>query len=188
MTDVLRSRLPFVLGLALVGVLGWRAMERFAASQADAAAERAQIAAEIEAERAAQAAAAKEARAAREAEAAAERNAATDSDRDDRAASLAGLREVDRLLLLDYRGVDLGARKRLDITGDQPFRIAVYQEEGRRSVTSARVDLDRDDRWDERWVFEEDGRVRREVSPADDEDYTVFEVLAGDAFVPEGSQ
>ena len=90
--------------------------------------------------------------------------------------------------MLDYRGVDLGARKRLDITGNQPFRIAVYQEEGRRSVTSARVDLDRDDRWDERWVFEEDGRVRREVSPADDEDYTVFEVLAGDAFVPEGSQ
>jgi hypothetical protein len=38
-------------------------------------------------------------------------------------------------------------------------------------VNRAKIDLDRDDKWDEKWTF--DGtNISRKVSPNDDEDYS----------------
>ena len=38
-------------------------------------------------------------------------------------------------------------------------------------ASRAQVDIDRDDKWDEKWTFPDDG-VTRQVAPKDDEDYT----------------
>ncbi|MCO4774250.1 MAG: hypothetical protein KDA24_29760 [Deltaproteobacteria bacterium] len=184
------SRLRLVVALAILGTLGWWGLETYAAKQAAEQEERARIAAEIEAERAAQQETARIKRAEKAAREAAEKAARDEAEREARIeqeAALEGLRDVDKLLLLDWKGRDIKSSKRLDVTKGRPYRVAVFQGDGRREVTEAKVDLDRDDLWDERWIFEEAGRVRREVAPKDDENFTRFELLRGNQFVPEGS-
>ena len=47
----------------------------------------------------------------------------------------------------------------------------LYQDDGHSSVNRAKVDLDRDDKWDEKWTFKGD-TIQRKVAPKDDEQYT----------------
>lgn len=193
MSDGLPPNVKAALALALVGGLGWGGLRWYDARQTTQREEAARVAAEIEAERAAQVRAAREAQEAREAEEAAARakaeaeaRAAERQARRDAEAALGDVRDVDRLLLLDWVGRDLGASKRRDVTRGRPYRVDVYQDDGKLEATEARVDLDRDERWDERWFFE-GAKVRRERSPKDDETYTVFEVWDGARFKREGS-
>jgi len=189
----LPSHIKAALVLAVLGAVGWGALRWNEAREAEEAEERARVAAEIEAERAAQIRAAREARekrdaadaAARAEEQEAERRAAREA-RAEAEAALGDVRDVDRLLLLDWAGRDIGGTKNRDVTRGRPYRVDVYQDDGKQTATEARVDLDRDDRWDERWFFEGD-RVRRERAPKDDENYTVFEVWDGERFKREGS-
>lgn len=61
-------------------------------------------------------------------------------------------------------------------------KVNLYQDAGFTQVNRLKVDLDRDDKWDEKWTFDRTGgvvRVTRQVAPADDESYTV-EYQAGD--------
>jgi guanyl-specific ribonuclease Sa len=65
-----------------------------------------------------------------------------------------------------------------DGTKGKPYKINLYSDDGAR-FNRAKVDLDRDDKWDESWTFKPDGSTERQVSPADDEKYTELWTLEG---------
>ena len=79
-------------------------------------------------------------------------------------------READRVAL-SYIGKDIGTDKLKDVTKGKPFKVNVYQDAGNTSANRAKLDLDRDDKWDEKLTFEPE-KITREVAPADDENYT----------------
>jgi hypothetical protein len=81
-----------------------------------------------------------------------------------------GARPVDAALMT-WRGKAIGSDKLKDVTQGQPYKINVYQDAGSTTANRAKIDLDRDDKWDEKITFQADG-VLREVAPADDEVYT----------------
>lgn len=91
------------------------------------------------------------------------------------------LRDVDRELL-SWAGKDLGRKKIKDARKGRGYKINLYQDAGKTSINRAKVDLDRDDKWDEKWTF--DGtNVSRKVAPADDENYTRAYDWSGEAWV-----
>jgi len=79
---------------------------------------------------------------------------------------------------LSYRGKNIMGPKLKDVTKGAPYKINVYQDEGHASVNRLKIDLDRDDRWDEKWTFDGD-TVSRKVAPQDDERYEVKQVWTG---------
>lgn len=175
--------------LALLGAGGWFAWDAWAEQRAVEQAEAARVAAEIQAEQRAQLEAARRARAEAEAKAAERREAEQARAAAEREEAIAALgpdaREVDVLLLLDWTGRSISDRKQKDVTKGKPYKVNVYQDVGHDRVNRAKVDLDRDDKWDEKWTFEADGGVTRKVAPADDESYTVQERWADGGFVRE---
>jgi hypothetical protein len=80
-----------------------------------------------------------------------------------------------------YLGKPLGTSKRKDVSAGQSYKINVYQDEGFSLANRAKVDLDRDDKWDEKWTWDE-GTLSRQLAPADDENYTVTEQWSGDSW------
>lgn len=175
--------------LALLGAGGWFAWDAWAEKRAIDRAEAERVAAEIQAEQRAQLEAAQLARAEAEAKFAERRKAEEAKAAAEREEAIAALgpdaREVDVLLLLDWNGRSISERKQKDVTKGKPYKVNVYQDVGHDRVNRAKVDLDRDDKWDEKWTFEPDGGVTRQVAPADDESYTVQERWADGGFVPE---
>lgn len=69
-----------------------------------------------------------------------------------------------------------------DATRGTPYKVNLYSDD-RQRWNRAKVDLDRDDKWDEKWTFFPDGATEREVAPADDENYTERYVLRDGAWV-----
>jgi hypothetical protein len=94
--------------------------------------------------------------------------------------SPAGPREVDQAMAQALKSPVQGKVK--DATKGRPFKINLYSDDGKR-FNRAKVDLDRDDKWDESWTLGADGSTERKVSPADDETYTEVHVLDGDRWV-----
>ena len=80
------------------------------------------------------------------------------------------IRDVDAVAL-SYAGKDLGSDKRKDVTAGLTYKVNVYQDAGHATANRAKIDLDRDEKWDEKVTFE-DGKITRQVAPADDENYT----------------
>ena len=79
-------------------------------------------------------------------------------------------RDPDRLIS-ERIGTDLGTSKIKDARKGGAFKVNLYQDEGHSTVNRAKIDLNRNDRWDEKWTI--DGReITRQVSPDDDENYT----------------
>jgi hypothetical protein len=84
------------------------------------------------------------------------------------------LREVDTLLL---ELLELPVQTKIkDASKGRSFKINLYSDDGQR-FNRAKVDLDRDDKWDEQWTLKADGAIEREVALADDEDYSQRFVL-----------
>lgn len=57
-----------------------------------------------------------------------------------------------------------------DATPNRPYKVNLYAEGGK--YVRAKVDLNRNDKWDEKWSFDEKGSERmykRQVSPTDDD-------------------
>ncbi len=79
--------------------------------------------------------------------------------------------------LLERAGSALGSKKLKDAAKGKSWKVNLYQDDGESTMNRAKVDIDRDDKWDEKWTFKADS-VTRKVAPADDEDYT--EVFAWD--------
>lgn len=90
------------------------------------------------------------------------------------------VRVVDRLTL-GFRGKDLRADKWKDATKGEPFKVNLYQDPGHTTTNRAKIDLDRDDKWDEKWTFDGE-QVLREVAPNDDEQYTLRYTWDGQAW------
>ncbi|HEY5944989.1 MAG TPA: hypothetical protein VIV40_05830 [Kofleriaceae bacterium] len=76
--------------------------------------------------------------------------------------------------------------KQKDVSKSKPYKINVYKEAGHSTVNRAKVDINRNDKWDEKYTFE-DGKVTLEVAPADDEQYTKTYHWTGTAWLPEGA-
>ena len=88
--------------------------------------------------------------------------------------------------VLSWVGRDLGSKKKKDVTKGRAYKVNVYQDDGHATANRAKVDLDRDDRWDEKITFHDDGTVSRKVSPGDDEDYTETSHWSGTEWVAGG--
>lgn len=69
-----------------------------------------------------------------------------------------------------------------DATKGRPYKINLYSDD-RVRWNRAKVDLDRDDKFDEKWDFKDDGVVQRQVAPADDEQYSETYRLEGGRWV-----
>jgi len=65
-------------------------------------------------------------------------------------------------------GKPASSDKLKDALGRGHAKVNVYAEHG--VWARAKVDLNRNEKWDEKW-WVEDGTIMREVSPADDESY-----------------
>jgi pyruvate/2-oxoglutarate dehydrogenase complex dihydrolipoamide acyltransferase (E2) component len=90
-----------------------------------------------------------------------------------RVLDLPAKRDVDRALV-PYIGKDLGTSKKKDVTSGKPYKVNVYQDDGHATANRAKVDLDRDDQWDEKWTFGDE--LTRKIAPDDDENYTIEQV------------
>ena len=82
---------------------------------------------------------------------------------------------------MGFVGQDIGASKRKDVTTGRAFKVNVYQDDGHSTVNRAKVDLDRDDKWDEKWTID-GASISRQVAPADDESYSVEQTWSGTAW------
>ena len=92
-------------------------------------------------------------------------------------APAAGLSAVETAAMA-YQGKDIGSSKLKDVTKGKPYKINVYQDDGNATANRLKIDLDRDDKWDEKWTFDGDG-VSRKVASQDDEAYDVEQVWTG---------
>lgn len=82
----------------------------------------------------------------------------------------------------DLKVLDLA---RQGIAGDKvkdalrgEWKVNLYRDAGQAGVNRLKIDLDRDEKWDEKWTFS-GSEVKRQVAPGDDENYTL-EYLLGD--------
>ena len=87
--------------------------------------------------------------------------------------------------VMAFKGRNIGSKKIKDAARGKPFKINVYQDEGHATANRAKLDLDRDEKWDEKWTFDADG-VQRKVAPNDDEDYSQVLRWTGTEWAPEG--
>lgn len=79
-------------------------------------------------------------------------------------------------------GTNLGTKKVKDAKRGGAWKVNLYQDAGNASFNRAKVDFDRDDKWDEKWTFAADG-ISRKLAPADDEDYTETYIWDGASWV-----
>lgn len=91
------------------------------------------------------------------------------------------LRELDTLILQRV-AQGIGGKKEKDAFRDSSAKVNLYQDQGQASVNRAKVDLDRDDKWDEKWTLSGD-KVKRQVAPGDDGDFAVEYRLRAGAWV-----
>ncbi len=85
-------------------------------------------------------------------------------------------------LILGRKGQNLGSDKIKDASKGAPYKVNLYQDADSPVMNRAKVDYDRDEKWDEKWTFAPDGSVEREVAPADDENYTESWIYRNDGW------
>jgi hypothetical protein len=78
--------------------------------------------------------------------------------------------ETEASVVLRSLGKALGSAKIKDVTNGQGAKVNVYQDTGQKGANRAKVDLDRDDLWDQKWTLK-DGVVTVQESSRDDEVY-----------------
>ena len=101
------------------------------------------------------------------------------------------LRELDRELIQLYTKLQAAGpqstknTKNKDVFPGRPYKVNLYVEGDR--VVRAKVDLNRNGKWDEKWSFEPAGDapdIRRQVSPSDDDTtYPLTYKMAGGGWV-----
>jgi hypothetical protein len=69
-----------------------------------------------------------------------------------------------------------------DATRGKAYKINLYSDDGVR-FNRAKVDLNRNDKWDESWTFKSGTDIERQVAPADDERYTEVSQFIDGAWV-----
>jgi hypothetical protein len=73
-----------------------------------------------------------------------------------------------------------------DASKGKPYKINLYKDAGKPTVNRAKVDANRNDKFDDKYTFEE-GKITLQVAPADDEKYTKTYHWTGTAWAPEGA-
>ena len=73
--------------------------------------------------------------------------------------------------VLAWRTKSISGDKVKDASKGQSYKINLYKDAGSSTVNRAKVDINRDDKWDEKYTFEGD-KVTLQRAPADDEKYT----------------
>ncbi len=90
-------------------------------------------------------------------------------------------RPVDAAVL---RALEAPAQEKIkDATGSTPYKVNLYSDDKVR-WNRVKIDLDRDEKWDEKWTIAADGSIEREVAPADDEQYSEKYHRAGTEWAP----
>lgn len=97
------------------------------------------------------------------------------------------LRPMDKALLDKLheplpRHADGAPESQKDAFPQQAYRVNVYQEAGHTTPNRLEVDLDRNDKWDERWTVDGNA-IKREVAPQGDENFTREYALENGAWV-----
>jgi hypothetical protein len=94
------------------------------------------------------------------------------------------LRPMDRELL-ELAGRDISGDKVKDALKGRSYKVNVYKDAGEARVNRLKVDLDRDDKFDEKWTLSPArDDIRRQVSPADDDTtYTEEYRLRGEVWI-----
>jgi hypothetical protein len=92
-----------------------------------------------------------------------------------------GLRAVDRdALALLRRPV---AEKVKDATRGRPYKINAYSDDGKR-WNRLKIDLDRDEQWDESWSIKPGGRIERKLSRRDETGARAYRLVDERAWQP----
>ncbi len=93
------------------------------------------------------------------------------------------LRDIDHQIL-DRVARGIKGPHQKDAIAGATFKLDLYQDAGSPLVNRAKIDLNRNGKWDEKWTFS-GAEVKREVAPADDEEYTDKYRLVNGAWVRE---
>lgn len=92
------------------------------------------------------------------------------------------LRPMDKEVL-DKLSAAASGDKLKDAFPGKPYKVNLYKENGATRFNRVKIDLDRDEKWDEKWSVEDDAGqevVKRQVAPSDDEKYTdEYRLMAG---------
>jgi hypothetical protein len=92
-----------------------------------------------------------------------------------------GLRALDQEILARARA-GISGEKANDAIKGKGYKVNLYSDAKDRRVNRLKLDLDKDGKWDEKWTFEPDGRVKRQVATKDDETYDESYLLDGTAW------
>jgi hypothetical protein len=73
--------------------------------------------------------------------------------------------------VLAWRTRSISGDKQKDVARGAAYKINVYQDSGSKTVNRAKVDANRNDKWDDKFTFEGE-KITLQRAPADDEKYT----------------
>ncbi|MCA9587610.1 MAG: hypothetical protein KC657_19925 [Myxococcales bacterium] len=93
------------------------------------------------------------------------------------------VRAMDRDVLARIAGPVPGDRIKEAFPG-RAYKVSIYKDAGHAKANRVKIDLDRNGKWDEKWTIEDDGTIKRQVAPRDDEDYTIEYRLRGETWEP----
>ncbi len=105
-------------------------------------------------------------------------------------ADTAELRPMDQQIL-DLLAKDASTDKLKDAFPGKPFKANIYRDGGGTKFNRVKLDLNRNEKWDEKWSVETEGGkeiIKRQVAPADDEKYTHDYRLIGGKWVLKKSE
>ena len=73
--------------------------------------------------------------------------------------------------VLAWRTRSISGDKQKDVARGAAYKINIYQDSGSTTVNRAKVDVNRNDKWDDKFTFEGE-KITLQRAPADDEKYT----------------
>ena len=86
-------------------------------------------------------------------------------------AGATALRPMD-VEILAAAAANISGDKVKDAIRGRPWKVNLFKDAGATTVNRLKIDLNRNDKWDEKWSWDPEG-LQRQVAPADDEKYTV---------------
>ena len=73
--------------------------------------------------------------------------------------------------VIAWKDKTISSDKEKDVSKGKTYKINVYKDAGQTNVNRAKVDINRNDKFDDKYTFEP-GKITLQRAPADDEQYT----------------
>jgi hypothetical protein len=73
--------------------------------------------------------------------------------------------------VLSWRTRSISSDKQKDVSKGKSYKINVYKDAGSSTVNRAKVDVNRNDKWDEKYTFDGE-KITLQRAPNDDEHYS----------------